>query len=66
MLIEAAINGKVNYLRGEKENGIMGRLVPVEVPLDAIRPTRKWPVYATQTDSPRTPAKNRWPSNRLR
>ena len=33
MLTEAAINGKVDYLRGLKENVIMGRL---EVPLDAI------------------------------
>ena len=28
MLTEAAINGKVDYLRGLKENVIMGRLVP--------------------------------------
>ena len=28
MLTEAAINGKVDYLRGLKENVIMGRLIP--------------------------------------
>ena len=28
VLTEAAINGKVDYLRGLKENVIMGRLVP--------------------------------------
>ena len=28
MLTEAAISGKVDYLRGLKENVIMGRLIP--------------------------------------
>ena len=28
VLTEAAINGKVDYLRGLKENVIMGRLIP--------------------------------------
>ena len=28
MLTEAAINGRVDYLRGLKENVIMGRLIP--------------------------------------
>jgi DNA-directed RNA polymerase subunit beta' len=50
VLTEAAINGKVDYLRGLKENVIMGRLIPagtglpaykhldieVETPLDAV------------------------------
>jgi DNA-directed RNA polymerase subunit beta' len=37
VLTEAAINGKVDYLRGLKENVIMGRLVPAGTGLMAYR-----------------------------
>ena len=36
-LTEAAINGKVDYLRGLKENVIMGRLIPAGTGLDYYR-----------------------------
>ncbi len=35
MLTEAAISGKVDYLRGLKENVIMGRLLPAGTGLGA-------------------------------
>jgi len=34
VLTEAAINGKVDYLRGLKENVIMGRLIPAGTGMD--------------------------------
>ncbi len=37
MLTEAAINGKVDYLRGLKENVIMGRLVPAGTGMEFYR-----------------------------
>ena len=37
MLTEAAINGKVDYLRGLKENVIMGRLVPAGTGMEYYR-----------------------------
>src|SRR5690349_23553895 len=37
VLTEAAINGKVAYLRGLKENVIMGRLVPAGTGLEYYR-----------------------------
>ncbi len=37
VLTEAAINGKVDYLRGLKENVIMGRLIPAGTGLDRYR-----------------------------
>lgn len=37
MLTEAAINGKVDYLRGLKENVIMGRLIPAGTGMDYYR-----------------------------
>ena len=37
MLTEAAINGKVDYLRGLKENVIMGRLVPAGIGMEYYR-----------------------------
>jgi len=37
VLTEAAINGKVDYLRGLKENVIMGRLVPAGTGMDYYR-----------------------------
>ena len=37
VLTEAAINGKVDYLRGLKENVIMGRLIPAGTGLDYYR-----------------------------
>jgi DNA-directed RNA polymerase subunit beta' len=40
VLTEAAINGKVDYLRGLKENVIMGRLVPAGTGMDYYRRTR--------------------------
>jgi DNA-directed RNA polymerase subunit beta' len=40
VLTEAAINGKVDYLRGLKENVIMGRLVPAGTGMSFYRQTR--------------------------
>jgi DNA-directed RNA polymerase subunit beta' len=40
VLTEAAINGKVDYLRGLKENVIMGRLVPAGTGMEYYRRTR--------------------------
>ena len=37
VLTEAAINGKVDYLRGLKENVIMGRLIPAGTGLVAYK-----------------------------
>ena len=37
VLTEAAINGKVDYLRGLKENVIMGRLIPAGTGLERYR-----------------------------
>ena len=37
MLTEAAINGKVDYLRGLKENVIMGRLIPAGTGMEYYR-----------------------------
>jgi len=37
VLTEAAINGKVDYLRGLKENVIMGRLIPAGTGLEFYR-----------------------------
>ena len=37
MLTEAAINGHVDYLRGLKENVIMGRLIPAGTGLGAYK-----------------------------
>ena len=37
VLTEAAINGKVDYLRGLKENVIMGRLIPAGTGLPAYK-----------------------------
>ena len=37
MLTEAAISGKVDYLRGLKENVIMGRLIPAGTGLGAYK-----------------------------
>ncbi len=40
VLTEAAINGKVDYLRGLKENVIMGRLVPAGTGMQYYRQTK--------------------------
>jgi DNA-directed RNA polymerase subunit beta' len=40
VLTEAAINGKVDYLRGLKENVIMGRLIPAGTGLEYYRSVR--------------------------
>src|SRR5208283_4369106 len=40
VLTEAAINGKVDYLRGLKENVIMGRLIPAGTGMAFYRQTR--------------------------
>src|ERR1019366_6051944 len=40
VLTEAAINGKVDYLRGLKENVIMGRLIPAGTGMDYYRTVR--------------------------
>jgi len=43
VLTEAAISGKVDYLRGLKENVIMGRLIPAGTGLDIYRSVRVAP-----------------------
>ncbi|MEP7354107.1 MAG: DNA-directed RNA polymerase subunit beta', partial [Acidobacteriota bacterium] len=40
VLTEAAINGKVDHLRGLKENVIMGRLIPAGTGMDYYRTVR--------------------------
>ena len=40
MLTEAAISGKVDYLRGLKENVIMGRLIPAGTGFEYYRHVR--------------------------
>jgi len=40
VLTEASINGKVDYLRGLKENVIMGRLIPAGTGLEYYRQVR--------------------------
>jgi DNA-directed RNA polymerase subunit beta' len=40
VLTEAAISGKVDYLRGLKENVIMGRLIPAGTGMDFYRNVR--------------------------
>jgi len=40
VLTEAAINGKVDYLRGLKENVIMGRLIPAGTGAEYYRRTK--------------------------
>ncbi|MGH9519584.1 MAG: DNA-directed RNA polymerase subunit beta', partial [Terriglobales bacterium] len=40
VLTEASIQGKIDYLRGLKENVIMGRLIPAGTGLDAYRAVR--------------------------
>ncbi len=37
MLADAAVQGKIDYLRGLKENVIMGRLIPAGTGLDLYR-----------------------------
>ena len=37
MLTEAAISGKIDYLRGLKENVIMGRLIPAGTGMEYYR-----------------------------
>ena len=37
MLTEAAISGRIDYLRGLKENVIMGRLIPAGTGLEFYR-----------------------------
>jgi len=46
VLTEAAIQGKVDYLRGLKENVIMGRLIPAGTGLGAYKK------MTVQTDAP--------------
>ena len=40
MLTEASISGKVDYLRGLKENVIMGRLIPAGTGMDVYADLR--------------------------
>jgi DNA-directed RNA polymerase subunit beta' len=42
-LTEAAISGKVDYLRGLKENVIMGRLIPAGTGMEYYRSIRLEP-----------------------
>ena len=48
MLTEAAISGKVDYLRGLKENVIMGRLIPAGTGMDYYRNIRLEPDKALE------------------
>ena len=50
MLTEASINGRVDYLRGLKENVIMGRLIPAGTGLGAYKRLTV-DVQATDEDS---------------
>jgi DNA-directed RNA polymerase subunit beta' len=43
VLTEAAISGKVDYLRGLKENVIMGRLIPAGTGMEYYRNIRLEP-----------------------
>ena len=47
VLTEASISGKIDYLRGLKENVIMGRLIPAGTGLDYYRN-----VYLTNEQEP--------------
>jgi len=49
VLTEAAISGRIDYLRGLKENVIMGRLIP---------PAPAWNTTATSTSSGMRPSAN--------
>ena len=49
VLTEAAINGKVDYLRGLKENVIMGRLIPAGTGLPV------YPKISVEVDEPEVP-----------
>ena len=64
MLTEAAICGKVDYLRGLKENVIMGRLIPAGTGLGAYKrlsvhvedtgtdDLRRWPRWRPRPRAP--------------
>ena len=52
MLTEAAINGKVDYLRGLKENVIMGRLIPAGTGLGAYKKMTVHVDTPTEADLP--------------
>ena len=54
VLTEASISGKVDFLRGLKENVIMGRLIPAGTGMDATRRSRSRPT-----------ARRRWKSRRI-
>jgi len=56
VLTEAAINGKVDYLRGLKENVIMGRLVPAGTGMEYYRKVK----IAARTWWKSRPPKSRW------
>ena len=59
VLTEAAISGRVDYLRGLKENVIMGRLIPAGTGMEFYRGVRLQPdpsLYPHQTDAETTPA----------
>ena len=59
VLTEAAINGKVDHLRGLKENVIMGRLIPAGTGLPQV--PRRW-----RSDVARTPEDRRRGRSRRR
>ena len=68
MLTEAAVSGKVDYLRGLKENVIMGRLIPAGTGLAAVQgSSRSWS-RATRSGTlrlaPRPPRRRSRPSTR--
>ena len=58
VLTEAAINGKVDYLRGLKENVIMGRLIPAGTGMEYYRKVKIAGEDVVE--------RSRWPSQRLR
>ncbi len=50
VLTEAAISGKVDYLRGLKENVIMGRLIPAGTGMDYYRAIKLEPDRTVESD----------------
>jgi DNA-directed RNA polymerase subunit beta' len=50
VLTEAAINGKVDYLRGLKENVIMGRLIPAGTGMEFYRSMRLEPDQTAEVE----------------
>ena len=58
VLTEAAVCGKVDYLRGLKENVIMGRLIPAGTGLGAYK---RLSVHVEDAGAEELPRRRRWP-----